>query len=295
VSAVEVPAATLAEFIQRGDLADVFGPLIITDRATSIDGGSIDVGSQPCVVIGSDVVPRSAADLERIVATVTASPIASISACVLLRSTDRIGNIEDRLAMESATYSTLQSGPEFSRWRASRRIGARHEHPTDPLVVQRVENTLRLTLNRPERSNAMSVALRDALCDALLVAEVDPTIAGIELAANGTNFCTGGDLDEFASFDTPAAAHIVRLQRSPARSFSRGASRLTAYLHGLCLGSGIELAAFARRVVAHPDSSFGLPELSLRCRSDRATTHCAAPTHRGENRRHDGTKLGAHR
>lgn len=39
--------------------------------------------------------------------------------------------------------------------------------------------------------------------------------------------------------------------------------RVTAHLHGACVGSGIELAVFADRVVAHPSTVISLPELSL--------------------------------
>jgi enoyl-CoA hydratase/carnithine racemase len=41
------------------------------------------------------------------------------------------------------------------------------------------------------------------------------------------------------------------------------AARTTAQLHGACIGAGIELPAFADRVVAAPGSRFGLPELRL--------------------------------
>jgi enoyl-CoA hydratase/carnithine racemase len=41
------------------------------------------------------------------------------------------------------------------------------------------------------------------------------------------------------------------------------ADRVVAFLHGSCFGSGIELSAFAARVVARPDTVIGLPEVSL--------------------------------
>jgi enoyl-CoA hydratase/carnithine racemase len=53
------------------------------------------------------------------------------------------------------------------------------------------------------------------------------------------------------------------MTRSPARAMAAVADRLVAHLHGACFGSGIELPAFAARVVARPDTVVGLPELSL--------------------------------
>jgi enoyl-CoA hydratase/carnithine racemase len=55
----------------------------------------------------------------------------------------------------------------------------------------------------------------------------------------------------------------VRLTRSPARLLWSVAARTTAYVHGACLGAGVELPAFAGRVVATPDATFGLPEVSI--------------------------------
>ena len=87
------------------------------------------------------------------------------------------------------------------------------------------------------------------------------------LAGKGPSFCSGGDLDEFGSFDDPATAHVARTRYSPALALdelaSRLGKRLQAHVHGQVLGSGLEMAAFCGRVVAHPDCQIGLPELAL--------------------------------
>src|SRR5262249_42491510 len=61
----------------------------------------------------------------------------------------------------------------------------------------------------------------------------------------------------------PANAHVVRLQRSNGRLIAGMADRVHAFVHGACMGSGVELPAFAGHVVAHPYASFGLPEVGL--------------------------------
>ncbi|MDQ1499241.1 MAG: hypothetical protein QOI86_2581, partial [Actinomycetota bacterium] len=122
---------------------------------------------------------------------------------------------------------------------------------------------LRVTLSRPERHNAVNMALRDQLVEALLVACADPTIERVVLDGAGPSFCSGGDLTEFGTLPDPATAHLVRLTRSPARLLGELAPRLEVRLHGACIGAGIEMAAFARRVVAHPDTAISLPEVGL--------------------------------
>jgi enoyl-CoA hydratase/carnithine racemase len=61
----------------------------------------------------------------------------------------------------------------------------------------------------------------------------------------------------------PATAHLIRLHRSPARLLSGLATLCTAHMHGACAGSGIELPAFAGRVLAAPDTTFALPEVAV--------------------------------
>jgi enoyl-CoA hydratase/carnithine racemase len=51
--------------------------------------------------------------------------------------------------------------------------------------------------------------------------------------------------------------------RGPARTLAACADRVRVELHGACVGAGIELAAFAWRVVAKPDAFFQLPEVTM--------------------------------
>lgn len=133
----------------------------------------------------------------------------------------------------------------------------------DPVTLTRDSDVLKIELNRPERSNAYSTAMRDGLLEALFLAETDPTIKVIELSGVGKNFCSGGDLGEFGTATDQVAAHAVRLQASAGLAISRLADRLRPRLHGACIGAGIELPSFADHVVARPDTWFQLPELRM--------------------------------
>jgi enoyl-CoA hydratase/carnithine racemase len=109
----------------------------------------------------------------------------------------------------------------------------------------------------------VNTALRDQLFEALILACADASIERVVLDGAGLSFCSGGDLAEFGTLPDPATAHLVRLTRSPARLLAELAPRLEVRLHGACIGAGIEMAAFAHRVVAHPDTSISLPEVGL--------------------------------
>jgi hypothetical protein len=222
------------------------------------------LGATPCVVIGRagwsapglvDAIARDDRDLDAIIATVERAPLAATALALLLRH-------GADLVTESATYSALQAGPEFRAWRDATPL-RRRDAPTRPTVaVERDGDELRVELDRPEVRNALGVQMRDELLDALAIADADPDLH-VTISGRGPAFCAGGDLDEFGTFPDPATAHLIRLERSIGAVVARLADRTTVQLHGASYGSGIELAAFAGRVIAHPATTIALPELGL--------------------------------
>jgi hypothetical protein len=209
-----------------------------------------------------DVVadPGDAA-LERITANVADHPMTAATLALLLRGQEHV-SVGAGLVTESAAYSVLQSGPEFARWRATRTPRADHD-PGPRVTVARDEATLSITLTRPHRLNALDALMRDELVEALTLAAAAPDVTLVELRGEGKAFCAGGDLDEFGSRSDPASAHLIRLQRNVGRALFSLQQPTVTYLHGACMGSGIELAAFTDTVVAAPDTQIALPEIGL--------------------------------
>ncbi len=220
----------------------------------------------PCAdprVVTVDSVPDALAELAE---RCEYWPHASAVCDDVLRAIDPDGPTLAGVITESLAYSTLQAGPEFARW-LDERGPARVPDIADPVQADRDGDTLRIRFNRPQRHNAFSTDARAALLEALAVAQLDPSVAGIVLSGNGPSFCSGGDLAEFGTFADPASAHLARTRHSPALALDALTARLgracRAEVHGRVMGSGLEMAAFCGWVVARDDSVFGLPELSL--------------------------------
>jgi enoyl-CoA hydratase/carnithine racemase len=165
--------------------------------------------------------------------------------------------------VESFAYSMLLGGAEFAGWLAGR--GERQVPPMveEPVLVARDGEVLRITLNRPERRNAYGRQLRDALADALRVAVLDATVRRVVLDGTGPCFCSGGDLAEFGTTPDPVTAHFVRTLGGAALLIDRVRERTEVRVHGTCVGAGVELPAFASRVVAAPGTTFTLPEVGM--------------------------------
>jgi hypothetical protein len=216
----------------------------------------------PAAAAAFDCVVAGAAGLDGLAPRVVARPFASLALVQLLRGS-AVRSVEDALVLESFVYSMLQAGSEFATWRATRRAREREADARSPLRVERAGDTLALVFDRPEKRNAFSAALRDALHEALSLAALDDGVRTIEISGAGPDFCSGGDLDEFGSFPDVVTAHAARTTRSAARLLAQLASRVTFRVHGSCIGAGIELPAFAGRVIAADDATFRLPEVSM--------------------------------
>ena len=182
---------------------------------------------------------------------------ASTALALLLRGGDR-RTVDEGLHAESAVYSTLQAGPEFAAWRAGRRgtgggRSASHE-PGDErsaggqavgeaVALARHDDRLEVTLTRPHVHNALDTAMRDQLVDAFRLVALDPSITAVHLTGAGPSFCAGGDLT--SSTSRSVTAHLVR--SASAVGHPRRVRRVTAHLHGSCLGSGIALPVSPHR------------------------------------------------
>jgi enoyl-CoA hydratase/carnithine racemase len=157
----------------------------------------------------------------------------------------------------------LMAGPEHQAWLAARpRRAAVSDRAAPRVRVERDGPVAEVVLTRAGRHNALDTRMRDDLCAALAALALEPDIAVI-VRGEGPSFSSGGDLDEFGTAPGPVPSHAVRLGRSPARRFAELAPRLVVGVHGATIGAGIELAAFARTVVAAADARIGLPELGF--------------------------------
>jgi enoyl-CoA hydratase/carnithine racemase len=213
-------------------------------------------GTSPDAVVVADV--RGEAD--RLTGIVTHASSAALALTWLLRAGRRL-DVVGALAAESATYSALLAGADFASWLGARGP-ARPPGAPARVTVDRDGDELRIELCRVDRRNAVDAAMREALLDALAIAQGDDQVA-VAITAAGPSFCAGGDLDEFGTAADPALAHVIRMSRSVGRVLHDLRDRVTVRVHGDCIGAGLELPAFAKTVIAAEGSRFRLPEIAM--------------------------------
>ncbi len=128
---------------------------------------------------------------------------------------------------------------------------------------RRGTDLLLLTLQRPEKRNALSLALIEQLTSELRRSEADPSIRGVIVAGAGPSFCAGVDLHEFADATPESARVLIDALRVLCLTVRELSKPVACAIQGHCLGGALELAACADFRVCTPDAQLGMPEVFL--------------------------------
>ena len=126
------------------------------------------------------------------------------------------------------------------------------------------DGVLFLTLNRPDKLNALNLSLAEGLVTALEGAEEDEAVRVIVVTGAGRAFCAGADLKEFADKTPENAAANQRRSEMYARlnGMVPGMSKpVLAAVNGLALGGGCGLVVASDMAVAANGATFSYPEL----------------------------------
>jgi enoyl-CoA hydratase len=141
-----------------------------------------------------------------------------------------------------------------------------HETGTDQLLVTVADGVARVTFNNPEKHNALSLAMRQALPGAIAALQEDPEIRVVVTTGAGTKaFMSGADISEFgAQRTTPAArAEYDRAAAAVASAWGELEKPIIAMIRGYCMGGGLLTALQADIRIASPDARFAVPAARL--------------------------------
>ncbi|MCY4041226.1 MAG: enoyl-CoA hydratase/isomerase family protein, partial [Gammaproteobacteria bacterium] len=232
------------------------------------------LGAQPIPTIGfGEAVPEGLEDvfdltidqpeeLNLLAERIGRNPIASAVTVQVLRTSMRLSTSR-ALEVESLGYATLQAGAEYANWLRASEFRTQSKGTDTPVRMARHGSDVSIALSDPDSANALGVAMRDALSEAFQAVGADASIESVIVTGDGAHFCAGGDLTEFKRAQDTALSHRIRCLRMPARYLAAAAHKYTFKVHGACIGAGIELAAFADHISAHPDTYFRLPEVAM--------------------------------
>jgi enoyl-CoA hydratase/carnithine racemase len=135
---------------------------------------------------------------------------------------------------------------------------------TDGIEVRRDGAVVSATFDRPEKKNAITSAMYEALIETFDQAERDPDVGALVLSGNGGAFTAGNDIADFLAASTAGSRD---LHEAPAWRFISKLARfekpLVAAVQGLAVGLGTTLCFHCDLVYASPDARFHMPFVNL--------------------------------
>jgi enoyl-CoA hydratase/carnithine racemase len=131
------------------------------------------------------------------------------------------------------------------------------------LVSETSGGVVRLTLNRPDRRNALSRELLSRLREAQEAIANDPAARVVVLAARGPAFCAGHDLGEMVGCSGSAYRDLFALCSDVMQRFRRLPQPVIARVHGLATAAGCQLVAACDLAVASEGASFATPGVKI--------------------------------
>jgi enoyl-CoA hydratase/carnithine racemase len=132
------------------------------------------------------------------------------------------------------------------------------------LLEERSDNVLRLTLNRPQARNALSIELMTALLGALGRAAKDPQTRVVVIGGAGPAFCAGHDLRELREDQRREAyEHVFALCSELMLAIVRLPKPVIAEINGVATAAGCQLVATCDLAVAAEDARFATPGVNI--------------------------------
>lgn len=124
------------------------------------------------------------------------------------------------------------------------------------LTEAREGATAILTLDYPERRNALAMPMRKRLADALEAIEADRDLRAVVITGAGGTFSAGGDISGMNVADFAAGRERFRLTHHLVRLLIKGSKPVIAAVEGWCVGAGLSVAMCCDTVVAASDARF---------------------------------------
>lgn len=120
-----------------------------------------------------------------------------------------------------------------------------------------------LTLNRPDKLNAVNLKMMMELREAFRALDDDQRAKVIVLKGAGRAFCAGADLEWSAELGVEGRVESNRLGQKTFNAMEQMETPIIAAVHGYCLGGGLEFALAADFILCSANAQLGLPEITL--------------------------------
>jgi len=133
----------------------------------------------------------------------------------------------------------------------------------DFLLVEISDRIATVTINRPDKLNALNDALMGEIAAVIEALGVDPNVGAIIITGAGRAFVAGADISRLAAAQTGELERFARRGQDVFRRIEVSSKPVIAAVNGFALGGGCELALACHIRIASTQAKFGLPEVKL--------------------------------
>jgi enoyl-CoA hydratase/carnithine racemase len=141
------------------------------------------------------------------------------------------------------------------------------------LLFEKKDSVATVTLNAPDKLNAISTKMRASLIQVIDDMGKDDSVKVVILTGAGRGFCAGADLSELTAGPMPEPTIYERLQGTPRPAFFRLEKPVIAAVNGACVGAGLSLALTCDMRIASDKAKFGSAFIKLGATPDNGMTY----------------------
>jgi enoyl-CoA hydratase len=135
--------------------------------------------------------------------------------------------------------------------------------PYDTLTLSTADRIATITVNRPDKLNALNDRVIEELGDAIDAARTDSDVGGVILTGAGRAFVAGADIAQLEGHGAIPAKALAQRGQDVFRRFETSPKPTIAAINGFALGGGCELAMACHIRIASETAKFGQPEVKL--------------------------------
>ena len=133
----------------------------------------------------------------------------------------------------------------------------------ETIIYQKEGNLVNVTLNRPERGNALNRKLTEELEEAMEIVEKDRNAKVLVFSGAGKGFCAGADTTEISFGSVEATEAFIRRFQTLFSRIEKIEKPTIASVNGFAVGGGCELALACDLRIASDRASIGVPEIKM--------------------------------
>ena len=162
---------------------------------------------------------------------------------------------------------------------------------TDHVIVEKSAKVLTLTLNRPDKKNALTRAMYRTLADEITAADTDPQVRCVLIKANGDMFTAGNDLADFAAINSQTHAPKPEDGNPFLPALAKARTPIVAAVNGRAVGVGVTMLLHCDLVYVAEDTLLSTPFVNLALVPEAASS-LLLPTRIGHARAFEMFVLG---